>query len=325
MAYSPYSSVIHKTMALFSIKSVKPLLALFIMISSKAFASDGRVSLNLNISFGSHDAHAKIGLLVFGATGDTDIAAEAGAGLWAQSSLKRFGFSQFSWSLGYEAFGLVGYGNNGNLLGSTLSSLDTQSFFKEGDAEPFLGVGFGVKDELNPKQLDDLIHRTGKVYVRFSDNNYSYHAGFSNDLRESVFRGNARDYGQTASFDFGFAQGKRDQIQQYKLGVDLFTPKPDFNKAPSNTINSADGRKRVWFTQSPLKDVFNGNFYFSASQINDNKSWKATVGTDSKKWAAKLQNMIHDEFGLMPRFPWPVEQPNTLLWNITVSQDVGSF
>lgn len=312
-------------MLLFSFRTVRFLLALLGIASFNALAVDGRISLNLNISFGSHDAHAKIGLLAFGVTGDTDLAAEAGAGLWAQSSLKRFGYSRASWSLGYETFGLVGYGNNGNLLGSTLSSLDTQTFFKDGDAEPFIGIGFGIKDERNPELLDDLLHRTGKVYVRFADNNYSYHAGFSNDLRESLFRGNARDYGQTASFDAGFAQGKSGQIQQYKFGFDLFTPKPDFNQEPNNTINSADGRKRVWFTQAPLKDIFNGNFYFSALQINDNKSWKASLGTDSKKLGAKLQNTIHDGFGLMPRFPWPVEEPNKLLWNITVSQEVETF
>ncbi len=300
------------------------LISLFYVFSPSAHSSEGRVSLNFTLSFGSHETHAKLGLLTFGILEDNNFAIEAGLGLWAQASFKRFGHSQIDWSTGYESFALAGFGNNSNLLGSSLSSLTTQTFYNEDSEGSFFGIGLGVSDEWSSTNLNELIHQTGKIYLRLANRNNSLHIGFENDLKASLLRGEGKDYGITASADVGFTSANSNHIQQYRLGFLLFTPKPDFNKEPNNTINSGDGRKRVWFTQSPLDSLFNGNFYFSATWISDDYALSSQIGVDSKKLGAKLQNDIHDEFGLVPRFPWPVEQDDTLLWNVVLSKNLST-
>jgi hypothetical protein len=143
-----------------------------------------------------------------------------------------------------------------------------------------------------------------------------------NDLRESVLKGGATDYGQTASFMLQYSTINNDRLTQIGLGLDLFTPQPDFSKAPSNPQNSDEGRHRVWYTSAPWENLFAGNLFVEVTHQSAERAISAKLGADSHRLGAFLQNSIHDEFGVLPRFPWAVEQSEKAFFEITATQQV---
>lgn len=293
---------------------------LLIFVASKAHADAGfSIGVNFQIVFGTHNQYARASLVAFGAANDNNLAIESGGGIWVQGSLRRFNAKTMHWSAGYDAFVMAGFGDNGNQLGSALLETSTPIFFEDDADKGFVGLGFGVTNEHFTGSLNKFSQRRGRALLRFANRHSSLHLTFANDLRDKLFLGEASDYGQTASATIKFNQIREDRLFQLGVGLDLFTPQPDFSRAPDNEKNSADGRKRVWYTSAPWEALYNANFYIEVAGQDETEAWSLAVGLDNPKLGALAQNVIHDEFGLTPRFAWPIEESASLFFEANVS------
>jgi hypothetical protein len=284
-------------------------------------ASYGGLKISIEMTFGTHNITSKVGFLGFGTTQDNNLAFELGAGVWAQTHLKRFGAETNGWSIGYETFGLLGVGDNSNLLGSVLSESIAAPIYREGSEKKFFGLGFGVINENITGSLNKFGLKRGKLIIRSANKTSSFHLTFANDLRQSVMRGGATDYGQTAAISIQYNQINQNTLIMYGLGFDLFTPQPDYEKEPNNSINSDEGRKRVWNTTSPWSQLFNANLFLEFGRQGEERSVSGKIGIDSPKLGAYTQNKIHDSFGLLPRYPWATNKKDKVFFEITASQE----
>jgi hypothetical protein len=306
---------------------IKPWLALIAITSLlpiKWATADthGGLKLNLELTFGTHNMTSRIGLLAFGTAAESNLATEFGAGIWAQTHIKRFGAGTTGWSLGYDAFGLVGIGDNSNLLGSALSESVAAPLFRERSEKSFLGVGYGIIDENISGSLSKFGLQRGKLIVRAANKASSIHVTFANDLRESIMKGGATDYGQTAALAIQYNQIRRNSLTQLGFGLDFFTPQPDFNQEPNNPQNSGEGRKRVWYTSKPWDKLFHANLFFEFARQDNERAISGKIGVDSHKLGAYSQNKIHDAFGVVPRYPWAINQDNKLFFEVTATNRV---
>ncbi len=286
------------------------------------FAAAGGVQAKFEWVFGSQDRYARLSFSAFAANSGK-VSLEAGLGLWSYFYLRRFGAAEQNWGLGYEAFALAGAGENENMLGATASFHAFDGFYKRGKPGDFIGIGFGISQDKPMGSLNKFGVRRGHAIIRTAHGNRSLHINFANDLRVGPFRGGAKDQGPTGSIQIAYSSLEHDRIRKYGLGADFFTPQPDYTKAPNNPINSDEGAKRTWFTTTPWHDLFHGNIYLMLGQQQEHKHWSAKLGIDSPKLGALIQNRIHDTFGLYPRYPWPVQSPNTFY--IETALGTGSY
>jgi hypothetical protein len=306
------------------LKSWQILLTVLFLFSVNRACADthGGLKLNIEVTFGTHNITSRIGLLVFGAAAESNLATELGAGVWAQTHLRRFGAGTTGWSVGYDTFGLIGVGDNSNLLGSALSESVATPIFQERSEKSFLGVGYGVIDENISGSLSKFGSQRGKLIFRAANKTSSVHITFANDLRESFLKGGATDYGQTAALAIQYNQIRRNSLTQLGFGLDLFTPQPDFSQSPSNPQNSSEGRRRVWYTSKPWDKLFHANLFFEFTRQDDKRAISGKIGVDSHKLGAYAQNRIHDGFGVLPRYPWAIEQKNKLFLEVTAAKRV---
>ncbi len=299
------------------------LMMILFFIPQLSFASShGGIKLNVELTFGSHNTASKIGLFAFGATQDNNLAAEFGTGIWAQIHLKRFKANTAGWSVGYDAFSVVGIGDNANLLGSALSEAVDVPIFRERSSKNFIGLGAGIVDESISGSLSKFGLKRGKLILRAATKTSSLHFTFENDVRLTVIPGGASDYGQTASVDVQYTKIRNNSLTFYALDFDVFTPQPDYNLAPNNPVNSGEGLRRVWHTTSPWNKLFNANVFLTFGRVTNERTFTGKLGIDSPKFGAYTQNKIHDSFGLLPRYPWPINQKNTLFFEINANQRV---
>ena len=180
--------------------------------------------------------------------------------------------------------------------------------FRASRSGDFAGVGFGFSRDRPSGSLAKFGVRRGHAIIRVGRGNESYHLHFANDFRAGPFWGEATDLGATGTLVLGYAHANRSRQRRVVLGFDMFTPVPDYLRAPSNPQNSDDGAKRSWFTTEPWADVFHGNLYVGLSEQQDDRLITMRAGVDSARLGAYIQNTIHDGFGLYPRYPWPTEQ-----------------
>ncbi len=278
------------------------------MLPGLVNAAAGGIQFKIEWVAGSQNVLIRAGVTGFGAMQGA-VSTEMGAGLWAYRYLRRYGAVESGWGLGYEVYGLAGAGKNENLLGSTLSMYQHDAFFRAGRSGDFFGLGLGVSRDIPFGSLRKFAVRRGHALVRVANGNHSVHLNFANDFRAGPFSGSARDQGPTGSFHIGYARIDHRRLRRYGLGLDFFTPEPDYARAPDNPQNSADGAKRVWHNTRPWADLFHANSFVMIGQQEANRAWSAKLGVDSAKWGAYVQNRIHDSFGLYPRYPWPVTEP----------------
>ena len=162
--------------------------------------------------------------------------------------------------------------------------------------------------------------------MRFSNANHSIDITFMNDFRfGNLFNGEGTDYGETGGLVIGLTT-INSALKAYRIGIglELFTPKPDYSRTPNNIINSDDGRKNVWNTQVPYKNLFYANAFVFGSYRDEFTAAFAKAGLNSQKLGAYVQNKLHDSFGLNPRFPWDVAAKDKLVIEGTVSVQLNT-
>lgn len=302
---------------------MKILLVFVVFLSStvstvwgQSFDFNGGALLKAEITLGNQNQWLKIGALGYGTLNYGDVSVESGVSLASYTFFKRHTVKQNGLAYSYEAFALVGIGKNSNLLGSTISDMNTQLLFDPYGKGGFNGIGLGFGKDYLPKKLKPFSLRRGQILMRFGNADHSVQVVFQNDVKlGNIFRGQGTDYGTTGSLSLGFVQ-IRDSFSAYEVGmaVELFTARPNYTILPRNSINSDDGRKPVWFVMEPFKDLFYSNLYAFGSYHDRDYSLTAKLGINSQRMGAYIQNTLHDGFGLNPRFPWDVTAKDTLFF-----------
>lgn len=283
--------------------------------------ADGGLLLKAEITLGNQNQWLKIGAFGFGTLNYGDASLESGVSFASYQFLKRHTKKVSGRGYSYEFFALGGIGKNTNLLGSSVSELNTAIIFNPNGTGGFNGLGFGFRKDHLPKDLKSYGIKRGQFIMRFSNADHSVHTVFSNDFKfRNFFNGERTDYATTGSLTLGVTS-IRDihRVYQAGLAIELFTPQPDYSRSPRNPINSDDGRKNVWFTLPPFKELFYANVYAFGTYQEEHYTLHSKIGINSKWIGAYVQNTLHDGFGLNPRFPWNVEEKNKLFYEIAGS------
>ena len=277
---------------------------------AQTFNVSGGLLFKATLTLGNQNAYLKLGTSAFGTLSYNDVAIESGLSFSVYEFTKRHTIKTTGLAYTYDFFALAGIGQNSNLLGSTLSLANTSYLYNPSGKGGFNGIGFGFTRDVLPKTLRSYGLRRGALLMRFSNQQHQFQLTFLNDLKFGWFYGSGTDYGITGSLRLGYTRIHHESLQYLGFGIDLFTPQPDYNRSPRNPINSHDGRKNVWFTLPPYKDLFYGNFYVYGGYQENHLAFTSKIGINSVQSGAHVQNILHDGFGLNPRFPWPVEQKN---------------
>jgi len=284
----------------------------FILLNQSLYAQnlniDGGILLQAEITLGNQNQWLKLGVFGFGTMNYGDLSVESGVSFTTYQFIKRHTKKTSGLAYSYEFFGLGGIGKNTNLLGSAVSNTNTAIIFNPTGKGGFNGLGFGFSKDHLPKELKSYGLKRGALLMRFSNANHNIHFAFMNDFKIGWFNGAGTDYGVTGSLNIGFTKIEDpNTIYQVGLGIDIFTARPDYSRSPRNPINSDDGRKNVWYTLPPFKDLFYGNLYAYGTYQDEYYSVHSKLGINSQKAGAFIQNTLHDGIGLNPRFPWAVD------------------
>lgn len=296
---------------------VKIILPVFIFLNHFIYAqklnANGGVLLRAEITLSNQNQWLKLGAQGFGTINYGDISIESGLSLSIYQFRKKHTLKTNGLAYAYDFFALGGIGKNSNLLGSSLSQINTAIIFDPLGEGGFNGLGFGFSKDYLPRKLKSYGLRRGAFLMRFSNANHNIHLAFMNDFKIGWFNGAGTDYGVTGSLQVGFTKIKSlETIYQAGFGIDLFTPRPDYSQSPRNTTNSDDGRKNVWYTLPPHKNLFYGNLYVYGLYQEKHFAVFSKLGMNSQKTGAYIQNTLHDGIGLNPRFPWNVEAPDKI-------------
>lgn len=282
---------------------------------------NGALLLGAEIHLGNQNRVVQFFIKGLGTVSYGDASTEVGASVYLSQLYKRHTIGAKGIGGGYEVFALAGLGDNNNLLGSSIFKNSSSLLLDSNGSGGFKGLGFGFQRELLTSQLKDYTPRRGSLLLRFSENEHSFQVAFRNDLRlGKVFNGQATDYGETGSLLISYSRITSNHTAYLAgIGIELFTPKADYSKTPSNLINSDDGRKNVWFMSAPYEKVFYANLYAFGNYQGQWHALAGSLGVNSQKLGAYIQNTIHDSFGLNPRYPWDVVARDLFFYELKAS------
>lgn len=301
---------------------IATIVILFVIHSNaQQLTANGGILLKTEITIGNQNKTIKLSVFGIGTLNYGDTSLESGLSLYSGQLFQRHTATKKGVFYGYDFFLLGGTGDNSNLLAASLFANNQTLLFSNSPSGSFNGIGFGFQREFLPHELKPFSLRRGKLLLRSSDNNHSFKIVFTNDFRfYPLFNGQASDYGQTGGIEFGFSQIQTpSEAFQIGIGLELFTPKADYSRTPTNSINSDDGRKNVWYTLTPYDQLFYTNLYATGSYQNNHFESSLKIGLNSQKLGAYIQNKLHDNFGLNPRFPWQVDKKDKLVLDVSGS------
>ncbi|MDG1477498.1 MAG: hypothetical protein P8Q14_10160 [Vicingaceae bacterium] len=285
-----------------------------LLFASKSFSQNlygtinGAVSVNL--LFGTQLKALNVGLSIFGTTTyKSETSLEGGVNFNFSPFIQKYVIYQGNFSSSLEMFGLVGYGQNNNLLGSNVGLTKHTSFYdytiKGGQ---FYGAGMSVILNKITGDLSKFQNQQGGIIIRVSENQNSVVFNINNDLSAWFFNRAGTDKGNTARAMLSYTSIKGFELYGIGVGLDMFTPEADYGKPPRATTNDEDGSVAVLFNTKPYDDLYHLNLFSSFVYQNQQNNFNidGRIGIDNYKIGAFVQNSIHDSFGMVPRFAWPV-------------------
>ncbi len=291
------------------------------LLNAQRLRVDGGFLIKAEITLGNQNQWLRIGAFGFGTLNYGDASLESGLSFASYQFLKRHTKKSTGLAYSYEFFALAGIGKNSNLLGSSVSKLNREIIFNPNGEGGFNGLGFGFSKDHLPKELKSYGIKNGQFLMRFSNADHSVHALFTNDFKfGTIFNGERSDYATTGALTLGVTNINDFQsVYQAGVAIELFTPQPDYSKTPRNPLNSDDGRKNVWYMLPPFKDLFYSNLYAFGTYQDEYYTVSTSIGVNSQRLGAFVQNTLHDGFGLNPRFPWDVTKKDALYIQATGS------
>lgn len=302
---------------------------ILMLFSFKAFSQDFSGTLNgavsVNLLFGTQLKALNVGLSIFGTTSyKSETSLEGGINFNFSPFLQKYGIYQGNFSSSIELFGLVGYGENNNLLGSNVGLTKHTSFYDHTiTGSRFYGAGMSVILNKIKGDLSKFQNQQGGLIFRLSEKQNSVAFNINNDLSAWFFNKSGTDKGNTARAMLSYTTIKGVELYGVGIGLDMFTPEADYGRAPRNMVNDEDGTVAVLFNTKPYDDLYHLNLFSSFIYQNQQTNFNidGRIGVDNYKLGAFVQNSIHDSFGMVPRFAWPVAKKGKLysLFDINTS------
>ena len=287
-------------------------------IAAQNLVFNGGIVAAISLTLGNQNKNIKANLSSIGALRYGDAALESGISLSIGKLLQRHTIKTKGFVYAYDFFTLIGIGENDNLLGSAVSSIESKLIFNPNTNSHFKGLGFGFQKEILPNTLAIFNNKIARFITRFSNNQHAFDISFFNDFKfGKLFNGEGTDFGSTGGLKLGYTK-ITSSTSVYRVGtvIELFTPKPNYTKTPNNLTNSDDGRKNVWHTHEPYSNLFYANAYAFGTYQNEHYNTSAKLGFNSQKLGAFIQNTLHDGAGLNPRFPWDVTAKDRVFYEI---------
>ena len=292
----------------------KVLLIVLLSLSINSFSQNFNGTINgavsVNLLFGTQLKAINVGLSVFGTTTyKSETSLECGVNFNFSPFIQKYGVYQGDFASSIEVFGLAGYGQNNNLLGSNVGLTKHTSFYdydvKGGE---FYGAGFSFILNKITGDLKKFENKQGGIIIRLSQNQNSVAFNMVNDAMPGPFARSGSDKGSTARAMLSYTTIKGIELYGFGLGLDMFTPVADYGKAPRANKNNEDGTVAVLMNTKPYDDLYHLNLFSSFVYQNSSNNFNVDgrLGVDNYKLGAFVQNAIHDNFGLVPRFSWPV-------------------
>lgn len=288
------------------------IIGILLLISTfKSVAGDFSGTLNgaftVHILLGTQQKAVNFGLSIFGTSTYKSTSVEGGININISPFLQKYGIYQHNFAGSIELFGLIGYGKNANLLGSN-AGLTRHTAFYDYTVKNNFFYGAGLVAVLNQLtgDLKKFQNKQGGLILRFSDKQNSVAFNMINDVNARPFSKSGTDKGETARALLSYTTIKNDELFGVGIGLDMFTPEADYGVAPHSPSNSEENTRLVLVNTKPYDDLFHLNLFSSFVYQNDKLSFDGRFGVDNYKLGALVQNIIHDNFGLYPRFSWPV-------------------
>lgn len=289
------------------------ILILLFCCSFKGFSGDFSGTLNgaftVHILLGTQEKAFNFGVSIFGTSTYKSTSVEGGININISPFFQKYGVYQGNFAGSTEFFWLIGYGKNANLLGSNVGLTRHTAFYDYTKTHNFF-YGAGLVAVLNEAtgNLKKFQNKQGGLILRFSDKQNSVAFNMVNDVNARPFSKSGTDKGNTARALISYTTIKNDELFGVGIGLDMFTPEADYGVAPHSHTNSEEDTRLVLVNTKPYDDLFHLNLFSSFVYQNNDISFDGRFGVDNYKLGALVQNIIHDNFGLYPRFSWPVTQ-----------------
>ena len=284
---------------------------LLLLLSTKSFPTDfsGTLTgaLSVNLLLGTQLKAVNFGVSIYGTATYQLASVEGGVNINITPFIQKYGVYQGSFSGTLELFGLIGYGENENLLGSNIGLTKHTAFYDYRIPDTrFYGLGMAIILNHLRGDLKKFQNKQGGLLLRFSDHQNSLAINVTNDVNVGPFAKSGTDKGSTGRVMVSYTTIRDRDLYGFGLGLDMFTPEPDHGNAPRSNTNSEDGSRPVWVNTEPYSDLFHLNLFASFVYQNEEINFDGRFGVDHYKIGAFIQNTLHDSFGLYPRFSWPV-------------------
>ncbi|PIQ16556.1 MAG: hypothetical protein COW67_02260 [Flavobacteriales bacterium CG18_big_fil_WC_8_21_14_2_50_32_9] len=286
---------------------------LFFIYSLRSSAGDLSGTINgaftVHILLGTQEKALNFGISIFGTSTYKSTSVEGGINVNISPFFQKYGIYQGNFAGSIEFFGLIGYGKNANLLGSNVGITRHTAFYDYTKTRNFF-YGAGLVAVLNQTtgNLKKFDNKQGGLILRFSDKQNSVAFNMVNDVNARPFSKSGTDKGNTARAILSYSTIKNDELFGVGIGLDMFTPEADYGVVPHSHTNSEEDTRLVLVNTKPYDHLFHFNLFSSFVYQNDKLNFDARFGVDNYKLGALVQNIIHDNFGLYPRFSWPITQ-----------------
>lgn len=309
------------------------LFIIILLFANSSFSQNFNGTINgavsVNILLGTQLKALNVGLSIFGTTTyKSETSLEGGINFNFSPFIQKYGVYQGNFSSSIEMFGLIGYGKNDNLLGSNVGLTKHTSFYDYTiNDNQFYGAGMSVILNKITGDLSKFQNKQGGIIIRMSDNKSSIAFNINNDLSAWPFTRSGSDKGSTARAMLSYTTIRGVELYGFGAGLDMFTPVADYSRAPRETINDEDGTVAVLFNTKPYDDLYHLNLFSSFVYQNQQNNFNidGRLGVDNYKLGAFVQNSIHDSFGMVPRFSWPIAKKGKFysLFDINTSLNKG--
>ncbi len=225
----------------------------------------------------------------------------------------KYGVKHVAPTFYYENYVFFGDGRENNKSDFTyVSNLYSSNYNLDNNINTFSGFGIGAKRYFLKKDLKHFSNQQALIVGRIKTKKGMVVFRTNNDFKTTLFRGGGTDQGETGRFYLSYSHVEGQQVHTLSLNLNLITPVPDYSRNPDNPVNSEYGMRAVLHGIAPHDNLFHGNFYVGYVYQEGMFNQTVELGVDSQKWGGFLQNILHDSFGLYPRFGWDMKAKNKL-------------
>ncbi len=196
----------------------------------------------------------------------------------------------------FQAYGMIGHGDNSNLLGSN-STGGGMSFFNPDGGDWFAGVGYALNYNKFTGGMKELSNRTGGILLRGDVGGVNIGFNMFNDFGDPPHWGGGTDYGITGTGSLGVKMGRG---RNETFGLELFfvdiTGIPDKanRSGPESPRFNPNNPEGVYKTIGLNKDLNFGILGLRATYSSPQFGGSFSIFRYGGKQGALFQDPIHN-------------------------------